>query len=295
MLLILSSNTAFALNQLPEMVDIPGGLFTMGCVEGRDNIDGGCVQNEKPAHPVNVEPFKLAKTEVTVAQFREFIETSGYQTTAEKSGACWARDKQGVWSYAKNHSWQNLGFVQTDNDPVACISWNDAQAYVQWLSKETQQPYRLPSEAEWEYAARAGTEFAFSWGQCISGCKYANMADAKGHAFFNDWAAKDCAPCNDGYSYTAPVAHYQANAFGLHDMHGNIWEWVQDSYRDYNANNADAETANNTKTNTKRVYRGGSWDEEPWYLRAAYRKAAPANHRHSLIGFRVAADHVDTD
>lgn len=287
--LALSGKSVFAVT-VPDMISIPGGLFTMGCVEGRDNVAGNCVENEKPAQPVNVDAFKLAKTEVTLAQFRAFIDDTAYQTTAEQAGSCWSRQSNGVWSYAQGHSWQDLGFAQTDNDPVACISWHDAQAYTEWLSGKTGETYRLPTEAEWEYAARAGTEFAYSWGQCTSGCKHANMADAKGQAFFDDWAARDCAPCNDGYSYTAPVAHYQANPFGLHDMHGNVWEWTQDTYRSYSNDDETAEHSAHSAHSDKRVYRGGSWDEEPWQIRAAYRQAAPENHRHSLIGFRVAAD-----
>ncbi|HPE58926.1 MAG: SUMF1/EgtB/PvdO family nonheme iron enzyme [Thiothrix sp.] len=138
----------------PEMIAIPGGVFTMGCVRKWDNVEGGCFDSEKPAHEVTLKPFWLAKTEVTVGQFRAFVDSSrGYETTAEAQGSCWSYDKDGQWGDVKGNSWRKPGFEQSDEHPAVCLSWNDAQAYVNWLSRETGKDYRLPTEAEWEYAA----------------------------------------------------------------------------------------------------------------------------------------------
>ncbi|MBK8452282.1 MAG: SUMF1/EgtB/PvdO family nonheme iron enzyme [Thiofilum sp.] len=262
----------------PVMVDIPAGTFTMVCVPKRDVVEGmdKCYGDELPFREVTVKAYQLAKTEVTVAQFRAFVEATNYKTTAEEQGSCYSLNDKGGWGDTKGNSWRQLGFKQTDNDPVACVSWNDAQAYIQWLKKETGKPYRLPSEAEWEYAARAGSDITYLWGQNASlGCQFANLADQKGKEKYPSWTI---ANCNDSYVYTAPVASYAANSYGLYDMHGNVWEWVADCY----ANPSDSINC------SRRVFRGGSWNEEP-DLSSAYRSNFVPTSRLSDVGFRVAA------
>ncbi len=259
----------------PEMVDIiPEGSkpvsFTMGCEEGRDDVEGGCVSDEKPAHQVTLtKPYKLAKTEVTVAQFRDFVKATDYKTTAEQKGSCWSLNAKGSWEDVKGNSWRKLGFKQDDDHPVACVSWDDAQAYVKWLSKETGKSYRLPTEAEWEYAARSGKEGAYPWGRSIG----KNNANCSGDL------------CGDKFEYTSPVGSFAANSFGLKDMHGNVWEWVSDWSGDYAANpQQDPEGAS---SGANRVLRGGSWSYGP-DVRSAYRLISSPDIRGSNFGFRPA-------
>ncbi len=166
----------------PEMVVIPAGRFLMGCVSGRD-----CYIDEGPVHEVTVASFALSKYEVTFEEYDRFTEATGGARADDRG---WGRDRR----------------------PVVNVSWEDAQAYVAWLSLETGEPYRLPSEAEWEYAARAGTETAYSWGN--------EIGDNRANCF-------NCGSRWDN-GQTAPVGSFGANAWGLHDMHGNVFEWVED-------------------------------------------------------------------
>ncbi|HRJ51729.1 MAG TPA: SUMF1/EgtB/PvdO family nonheme iron enzyme [Candidatus Thiothrix moscowensis] len=254
----------------PEMVNIPAGSFTMGCKEGRDDVEGGCDSDEKPAHKVTLSAFKLAKTEVTVGQFRAFVEATRYKTTAEEKGSCWSLDADGKWGDVKGNSWRKLGFPQTDDHPVACVSWDDAQAYVVWLGKETSKLYRLPTEAEWEYAARGGKENAYPWGQSIG----KNNANCSGDL------------CGEKFDYTSPVGSFSPNPFGLYDMHGNAWEWVSDWKGEYAAEQQ--QDPKGASSGSSRVLRGGSWVNEPRYVRSALRNDRTPDLRHYNVGFRVA-------
>ena len=143
-----------------EFVDIPGGTFQMGCSPG----DGGCQDNERPVHTVSIKPFRMGKYEVTVGQFRQFVDAAGYRTDAERGGNCWTVQADGQWAEQAGRDWRNPGFPQTDRHPVVCVGWKDAQAYAQWLSRQGGGRYRLPSESEWEYAARAGGRGRYSFG-----------------------------------------------------------------------------------------------------------------------------------
>jgi formylglycine-generating enzyme required for sulfatase activity len=209
--------------ECPEMVLIPPGNFMMGSGVG--------ITQEQPVHSVRVDGFALAKTEVTVGQFRRFNHSTGYKTTAEQSGKCWALKAAGDgYEEQPGRYWDNPGFNQGENYPVACVSWDDAKAYVAWLSRETGQSYRLPSEAEWEYAARAGATGKWIWGDDENrNCLHANIADQ---------TLKDRYPnkpgrttnCLDGQVHTAPVGSFLPNGFGLVDMSGNVWEWTEDCW-----------------------------------------------------------------
>ena len=252
---------------LPEMLSIPAGQFVMGCSAGWDDVVGGCRDNEFPAHEVNVAAFELGKYEVTVGQFKHFVAATQYLTTAEQNQqGCTVQDPQrkGNWLIDKTRNWRNPGFAQTDNHPVVSMSWLDTQAYLRWLNQETQSHYRLPSEAEWEYAARAGKATAFFWGSQPS------------HAFANSLGVEGA----DKWEYTAPVGQFAGNGFGVHDMTGNVWEWVDTCWS--NSYQADCPEPN------VKVRRGGGWDNHPPSIRSAYRSSGSTLERSYLYGFRVA-------
>jgi formylglycine-generating enzyme required for sulfatase activity len=228
----------------PEMVWIPAGTFRMG---GSGNDD------EKPVHEVSVGRFAMGVYEVTVGEFRQFVSAAGYKTDAEKKGSCWSY-KDG-WKGVKGVNWRNPGFSQNNNHPVVCVSWNDVTAYAKWLSGQTGKKYRLPTEAEWEYSARAGTTTKYWWGNDI-GSNKANCSNGS---------------CGDRFNYTAPVGSFDANQFGIHDTVGNIWEWVQDWYEsDYYSNSPPRDTKG-PSTGSYRVFRGGAWSVSASYCRAANR------------------------
>ncbi|MFM8354447.1 MAG: formylglycine-generating enzyme family protein [Gammaproteobacteria bacterium] len=238
--------------KLPEMVKIPDGAFQMGC----GTSDTECAEDEKPARSVAVPAFRLAKYEVTVGQFRVFVEATGYRAVA-------------------NCNWRAPGFVQDDAHPVVCVTWSDARAYASWLSEQTGDHYRLPSEAEWEYATRAGSQYAYSFGNNEAElCRYANVGNA---------------PCNDGFQYTAPVGRFQSNEFGLHDVHGNVVEWTQDVYQPSYAD-APSDGSAALSGGDFRVLRGGSWRNSAGRLRSAFRFGYSATGANDSTGFRLARD-----
>jgi formylglycine-generating enzyme required for sulfatase activity len=188
-------------------------------------------------------------------------------------------------------SWRNPGYPQDDAHPVTCISWEDAHAYVMWLSQYTGRTYRLLTEAEWEYAARAGTATTRFWGDdADKSCDYANGADrstAQRVPGADNWYV---ANCDDRYAYTAPAGSYRPNAFGLHDMLGNVEEWTQDCWiGNYRGAPTDA-SAVAAGDCSLRVVRGGSWDDAPVGVPAAYRVGSPTIVRVYRRGFRIATD-----
>ena len=234
----------------PEMVSLPGGTFKMGSDKGRDD--------EKPVHDVTLDPFDIGKYEVTVGEFRRFVEAMKYETEAEKKGSCYGYDKDGNWDEQKGLNWRNLGFEQDDNHPVICVSWNDAMAYAQWLSAELGESYTLPSEAEWEYAARAGSVTERYWGDDEKdACGYGNVHDqtSKRENKF-DWTHHEC---DDGYAQTAPVGQFTANDFELNDMLGNVWEWTLDWYGEKYYADSPKKNPKGPEKGSDRVIRGGSW------------------------------------
>jgi len=271
----------------PEMTLIPAGAFTMGTTEAqKEQLQAAGLWNEEyfavelPAREVSVPAFALARTEVTIAQFQAFIEATGYRP----SGVCWGL-QQGDYGFRERINWRHTGYEQGPDHPVVCVTWWDAQAYARWLSLRTGETYRLPTEAEWEYAARAGTQTHYFWGDNPdAGCAYMNGADETALRTFPNAAVVDC---DDGALYTAPVASYQPNAFGLSDMTGNVFEWVQDCHGDYDPERADS-AAVVTGNCTFRVVRGGSWSLRPVYLRSAYRDRGAPTLRVNSFGFRLA-------
>jgi formylglycine-generating enzyme required for sulfatase activity len=256
--------------QGPEMVLIEAGTFAMGSPPD----EAGRYDDESPQRQVVVvEPFAIGRCEVTVAEFRTFVEAEQYATDAETSGGCyrWDLERRDVVQDPAL-SWRNPGFPQGDAHPVTCVSWNDAKAYAAWLSDQTGQTYRLPTEAEWEYAARAGTTTARFWGDVpAEACAFANVADQSAQQRFPDFTVHDC---DDGAVFTAPVGSYTSNLNGLSDMLGNVVEWVEDcwheSYRSAPPDGAEWLEANEGDC-SRRVLRGGSWSNGPVDVRSAYR------------------------
>ena len=275
----------------PRMVVIPAGEFTMGSPAA----EAGRGADEGPQRQVSIgQAYALGRSEVTVAEFRRFVEESGYRTEAERdsraqgcSGFIYA-DPARSPSPQPFTSWRSPGLAQAQADPhpVLCVSWNDARAYTQWLSKKTGRRYRLPTEAEWEYAARAGSAAARPWGDDPDqACRFANVAD---QSRFQTWSFGQKHECTDGHYFTAPAGGYAPNRFGLHDMLGNVWEWTEDCW---NANFAGAPSdgaAWQSGDCTQRVCRGGSWSTVPRFVRSATRHKNPADHRDNVTGFRVA-------
>lgn len=270
----------------PEMVVIPAGRFQMGSPAGETGRDN----DEGPLHEVWIGRFAMGKYEVTVGEFREFVGATGYKTDAENNTGnvqgCFVMNKSSwKFDWRAGRYWDNPDFPQNDRQPVVCVSWNDAHAYAEWMSRKTGKPYRLSSEAEWEYAARAGTTTARYWGDDPNqACRYANGADKTGYNG-DHWNNKH--ECNDGYFFTAPVGSYQPNAFGLYDMLGNAWEWTEDNYHD-NYNGAPTDGKAWAGVDGMRVVRGGSWHLNPRFVRAAKRDGPVTAYRCNYVGFRLA-------
>ncbi len=234
----------------PDMVVLPAGKFMMGSPKG----ERGRYVSEGPQHQVTIpKPFAVGKYEVTVGQYAEFV-----RETRHKTANCY---------YPQGASWHGPGFKQSNNNPVVCVSWYDASTYVNWLSAKTGHEYRLLTEAEWEYAARAGTTTAYHFGRTL----LSNQAQYKSQG-------------------TVAVGSFPANAFGLHDMHGNVWEWVEDCWHFYytGAPTDGSAWLSGCENVNKRGVRGGSWYLEPEELRSANRDRNDASGRGNNFGFRVA-------
>jgi len=231
------------------------------------------------------EGFYLGIHEVTVGQFRQFVTAENYRTEGERDGKGGVKWTGTEWKYDPATTWRNPGYTQTDQHPVVVVSWNDAVAYCAWLSRQDGKTYRLPTEAEWEYACRAGSTTMYQHGNDPEGlAQVGNVADASAKRQFN-WT--DTIAADDGYVYTAPVGRYRANAWGLHDLHGNVWEWCSDWYGDYPVGTV-TNPAGPSQGASARVYRGGSWGDDPRICRSAFRGRNTPEGRGSFQGFRVA-------
>ena len=264
----------------PEMVVIPAGKYRMGS----PSHEAGRDDDEDPVHDVTIwEPLAVGVYEVTREEFGRFVKEAGYFP-----GKGCRVYRNGEWKDRSGNSWKKPGFKQRKRHPVVCVSWEDARAYVRWLSGKTEQQYRLLSESEWEYVARAGTETARYWGEGETGqCRHANGADRSGKRKYSGWA-NNIAGCDDGHVHTAPVGSYTKNAFGLHDVMGNVWEWVQDCWNSgYHGAPSDG-SAWLSGDCARRVLRGGSCYVLPRGLRSANRYGSSAGSRYGNGGFRVA-------
>ena len=296
-----SAGIAFAL--------VPAGEFMMGSDEdpktlakafpAYDAVRLAGLADEAPVHKVRItRAFWMGRHEITVAQFRRFLEGSGHVAESEADGTGGfgfnsaydpAASANGDAFEGRNpkYSWRNPGFSQGDDHPVVNVSWNDAVAMARWLGAKEGTVYRLPTEAEWEYAARAGTRTRFNTGdapQTLAGS--ANLFDPDAAVNWPRWKTFATAD-SDGHAFTAPAGTFSPNAFGLHDMHGNVWEWTADWYaEDYYATSP-VDDPQGPPDGDVRVRRGGSWHTWPFYARSSFRNWNTPQSRYPLQGFRL--------
>jgi len=264
----------------PEMIVIPPGVFMMGYEGG---IEG---RYEGPPRRVKIDySFSLGKMEITFLQYSQFVDDTGYQSGSEC--AIWNGE---TWFHTPGKDWRDPGYGRSpeSNEPVSCVTWLDVKAYTKWLAERTGQPYRLPTEAEWEYAARAGTDGRYTWGDDPNGgCGVANIYD---QSAFDETRAFEIVQCNDGFNSVSPVGSLRPNNFGLHDMTGNVWEWTEDCYvmpiplfpRDGSAVISD--------TCDRHSVKGGAWSSSLFWQRPTFRGRDPKDRISHIFGFRVARD-----
>jgi len=238
------------------MVKIPGGTFQMGSNSGQ--------RDEQPVHTVTVGAFLLGKTAVTVGQFEAFVSDTGYLTEAERGDGSVVFAGQGFDKRAAAN-WRNPGYQQDNRHPVTCVSWNDCLAFIQWLNTKTGKGYRLPTEAEWEFAARGGLP-GDCYGNCDSIAWYGANSNMSAH----------------------PVAQKLPNAYGLYDMIGNVWEWCSDWYGPYSSSSQTNPTG--SAAGSSRVNRGGAWYGPAIGCRASDRAKNTPDDRGNGLGFRLALD-----
>lgn len=271
----------------PEMRVIPVGSFRMGSPDAEVGHD----PSEEPVREITFKRgFALSLSEVTVAQFRQFVGATRYQTDAEKAGNSLIYDEaKGKLDPRSGVTWRddNAGNKADPQQPVIHVSWNDAKAYAAWIARETGHTYRLPTEAEFEYALRAGSSAPYPWGTSPPPANAGNLTGSEdispggrrwGNAFAN---------YGDGFWGPAPVMHFHANAFGLYDMDGNVSEWVADCWHEsYRRAPTDASAWMNPGC-PKHVARGASWASSPEQARSAYRQPADVNYSSARVGFRL--------
>lgn len=289
----------------PEMVVIPGGRFTMGSTVSEladDPYIDLRLQLEGPQREVTIKQFAVGKFDITRGEWTAFVSATKRPT---RGGCKWSglprAEGSKPWDPHPDATWKNLGFTQDDRHPVVCVTWNDAQDYVKWLSRKTGSTYRLLTEAEWEYAARAGTTTAYPWGETASH-EYANYGT-------DTVAGVGFTTGRDQWMYTSPVGAFPPNAFGLHDMHGNVLQWVEDCFSptysglptDGSAYTTEAKLdslpapfagMNGSNSGSFRMCRGGDAWDHPILIRSASRvwaMVAEENYGGTAgLGFRVA-------
>jgi formylglycine-generating enzyme required for sulfatase activity len=226
-----------------------------------------------PQHRVRItRPFYIGTTEVTRGQFRQFVEAADYRTEAERNGS--------------NGTWRNPGFEQTDEHPAVHVSWNDAVAFCRWLSHKEGETYRLPTEAEWEYACRAGTTTRYSSGEALDGlAAVGNIADETFRRGQRS-SGQGAITASDGFVHTAPVGRYSPNAWGLFDMHGNVCEWCSDKFEKDYYHRSPVDDPPGPAGAEHRVIRGGSFLDHPDKVRSAYRIGSHPEDGARFMGFR---------
>ena len=272
----------------PEMVRVPAGTFLMGTPTA--DAHDLATRAESQAVVIRIaKSFALGRLEVTRREYQAFLTDSGY----DLSGPCTTWDETlGRFNADRTRGPGNPGRPRDARDdyPVSCVSWADAKAYVQWLARRTGKAYRLPSEAEWEYAARAGSTTRWPWGDAAAdGCDYANLYDLSSReSYVFGW---ESVRCRDSFPDVAPTGALRANAFGLHDMIGNVAEWVEDCHTgSYAGRPRDGRAWVWVGGCAERGVRGGGWASPAKRARSAFRDSAPVNTRADYLGFRVALD-----
>jgi formylglycine-generating enzyme required for sulfatase activity len=276
------------------LVLIPAGEFMMGSDDSDPNAEPDefldAAAGKKERHRVRItKSFYLGIHEVTRGQFRRFVDETGYQTEAERDGKggqglVSLNEKKMTFKQHPKYTWRYTGFAQTDEHPVVNVTWNDAQAFTAWLGRKEGKPYRLPTEAEWEYACRAGTTSIWSIGDDEEElAAVGNISDGTAKEKYPDRAA---IAARDGYIFTAPVGRFRQNAFGLFDMHGNVWEWCSDGFdADYYKWSPVYDPPGPVGA-TFRISRGGSWADASRFCRSADRWISP-EQRGPGTGFRI--------
>jgi formylglycine-generating enzyme required for sulfatase activity len=264
--------------ECPSLVVIPSGQF----VQGAPSAEEKGLFREGPVHLVSIDhDFAVGRHEITRRQYARFVAETGHAAQG-----CDVYD--GRWSLQGQMNWQSPGFDQEENHPVTCVSWDDAQAYIRWLSGKTGSNYRLLSSSEWEYAAREGgrTNGLFG-GKGSAICSEANVADRTAAERYGGWQVFDC---KDNFVHTAPAGAFEPNQLGVYDMAGNVFEWVADCWNENYQNAPTNGVAWADGDCSRRVLRGGSWFSRPEFLRATFRNSFPAAYRASSFGFRVARE-----
>lgn len=264
----------------PEMVVIRPGRYDMGSPAG----EAGRFDDEGPRHAVGIRrAFAAGRFEVTRAQFAVFVEATG-----RRAEGCYEWNGS-YWEMNNSTSWRDPGFAQTEDHPVVCVSWEDARAYAGWLSGKSGRRYRLLTEAEWEYAARAGSPASRPWGEDAGeACGHANVADASARTGISGAGAWRTHACDDGKAHTARAGSYRPNAYGLYDMIGNAWEWTEDCWNAGYALAPSDGSAWRSGNCGQRVLRGGSWFNTPPSARSASRYRSAVHLRFNCFGFRLA-------
>lgn len=275
----------------PQMVAVPSGAFQMGA-DRIEPMRGGEMRPQGPIRSVTIPaPFAVGRYEITNAEYGVFVAETGRPA---QSCRAWSGEKE-----ALGLNWRDpdYGRLVRDDEPVVCVDWHDAAAYAAWLREKTAKPYRLLTEAEWEYAAKGGAEGTWPWGENETDiCDYGNVLDRDAvrdpeTLAGNTTRPSMAAPCSDGYETVAPVGQFEPNAFGLYDMVGNVWEWVQDcSLKYYPATPVDGTAVEVDGPCEKRAIRGGSWRSRLVRQRPTFRGRDPEKTSYHLFGFRVARD-----
>jgi len=286
-------------DRCPVMVTAPAGKFKMGTAVADRLIDprtGNPATNDSPQHEVAIgEPFAIGKYEVTVDEFGAFVASTAHETVDR----CMEFSKEDSFTIGQDFDWKNTGFAQAGDHPVVCVSFFDAEAYAAWLHQKTGESYRLPSEAEWEYAARAGSTTSYYWGtDSTKTCDYANVRSEGAYTISKRQAAADRDdgfPCDDGVRHSSAAGNFEPNDFGLHDMQGNAWEWVGDcSHKDYEGAPADGTAWLDGPDDESRcpfgVIRGGSYLNLVERSSTTVRAGRPRSGAATNMGFRVVRD-----
>jgi formylglycine-generating enzyme required for sulfatase activity len=263
---------------------IPAGSFVMGSTQEQSELmltrmkEKGAHEwyrqsppSEMPQHPVKItKPFYIGIYETTLGDFKKFVELTGYRTDAEKDGVGADGKVNGKWTTKPEFNWKNMGYDRTEDMPVVNVTWNDAFAFCEWLSKKEARQYRLPTEAEWEYACRAGTITPFHWG--------------------SDESARNKYVWHGGNSGGGPhpVGQLKPNAFGLFDMNGNAYEYCLDWHTTNSYDTTIIDDPKGPASGAERVVRSGSWGTDPMHCRSAFRGGSGGQtHRNMRDGFRV--------
>jgi formylglycine-generating enzyme required for sulfatase activity len=268
-----------------EMVFVEGGCFEMGDpFEQKHALDGD--PDEKPVHEVCLDDYYIGRYEVTVGEFREFVEATGYRTDPEKDGlGCFTFEPSTRW-VLERVTWDDHTFDQGEDHPVVCVSWNDAAAFAGWKSEREGKVYRLPTEAEWEYAAKSRGEVnhRYPWGD---GEPSGNFGDVNLRRAYPDWPWRVWEEYDDGYLHTAPVGSFAPNRLGVYDISGNVWEWVDDWYNGGFYGHSPVRNPRAPRTDNTKIRRGGGWSDDMRHTRIVNRsRNVPLVGRFDL-GFRL--------